>query len=489
MRADRGRLVGVDAEAPVALAMGRWQAPAVPHWNETPASRWRRPRPAAVTRARRWHARSLGCGLVALALAAGCSSPSPPAAADRPNVVLAIGDDHGYPYFGFMGDGIVRTPNLDRLAEGGVVFTTAYVAASVCEPSLRALLTGAEPFARLPRSFSEVMQPSNTLPGLLGQHGYSSFQAGKLWQPSYRRAGFTDGTKGEKLEGGGFERAMGGRAGLAVGRSTMQPVYDFIDRNERAPFLLWFAPMLPHRPWNAPEKVLARYDAVARELSPSALAYYANISRFDDALGELVDYLDRKGLRSRTLIVYLSDNGFQQGPQETFAPESLDHAKDSMAEMGFRTPIIFNWPGHIPAGVVRDDLVSSLDLFPTLLDFAGVPRPADRVGIDLRPALERGAAVPRTEIVGVMLRTRPISVGQPPKPQARRAYFVRSARWHYAQYAEEGTEQLFDLKTDPRELHDVVTDHPEEAQGFRERIERWQSERSTTGGPARSVAP
>jgi arylsulfatase A-like enzyme len=182
------------------------------------------------------------------------------------------------------------------------------------------------------------------------------------------------------------------------------------------------------------------------------------------------------------LIVYISDNGFRQGPHDTFEPDTLDKAKDSMSELGFRTPLIFNWPGHLPAGVVRPDLVSSLDLFPTLLDFAGVPIPGDRPGIDLRPALEQGTAVPRTEIIGSVQRVRPVSVDGTPRRTVRQAYFVRSPKWHYAWYPEQGTEQLFDVQSDPREQRDLARARPRETAELKALVERWKAEATPSGG-------
>src|SRR5690606_25801320 len=264
---------------------------------------------------------------------------------------------------------------------------------------------------------AQPVPPTATLPGVLASAGSASFQAGKSCMPSAAFAGFTEGTKPPPVKGNPFTRMMGGTDGLAVGRTTMAPVYDFIDRHADQPFLLFFAPSLPHRPWDASEEYRARYAAVADRLTPSALAYYANISRLDDVVGELVAYLEEQGLRSRTLIVYFSDNGFQQDPEDEFVPAKLDHAKDSMSEMGWRTPLIFNWPGHVPAGVVRKDLVSLNDLFPTLLDYAGVTTTRELPGIDLRSAIEQGTPVPRTELIGAMERVRPVRSGRPPLPK------------------------------------------------------------------------
>jgi uncharacterized sulfatase len=423
---------------------------------------------------RRWR------GILALVLViAGASCER---SVEHPNIVLLVGDDHGYPYAGFMGSPIVKTPNLDALAAGGVLFTTAYVTASTCEPSLRTLLTGEEPYPRTPATpGSTPGPPLESLPNLLGRAGYASFQAGKFWHKHFRGVGFTEGTKGDGLIGGPFEKMMGGRAGLAVGRKTMQPVYDFIDRHRDEPFFLFLTPNVPHRPWSPPPEHRVPYEPLKKELGGWTLGYYASITWLDDTIGELVAYLDEKQLRSRTLIVYLSDNGFRQEPGDPFDPKQIDHGKDSMGEIGFRTPLIFNWPGRIPAGVVRTDLVSSLDLFPTLLDFAGVPDPPARSGVDLRAAIEHGTKVPRNEVIGAVERVRPVSVDGAPGPRKDRAYFVRTPKWHYVQFPADGTQQLFDIETDPEERSDVATANPEAVSDLRRRIERWAAEKPPLG--------
>lgn len=421
--------------------------------------------------------RLLGLAFAMLALlGAACACTRPRAATERPNIVMIIGDDHGYPYAGFMGNPIVKTPHLDELARGGVLFTTAYAPSSVCAPTLRALVTGHEAFPRSPGASHRLPPPTETLPGLLAQAGYASLQAGKFWFPGYKQLGFTEGTKGDQIRGNKFDRLMGGLDGLEVGRTTMKPVYDFIDRHQSSPFLLFFAPMLPHRPWDPSEDLLGRYAPVAKQLTPSALAYYANISRLDDVVGELIGYLETKGLRSRTLIVYFSDNGFQMDPHENWDPENHEFGKDSMSEMGYRTPLVFNWPGQIPAGVVRDDLVSLNDLFPTLLDFAGVKTTRKLAGIDLRSMIEQGTPVPRTELIGTMRKVRPVNTGKRPEPKTPVAYFVRTPRWHYLWYPVLEREQLFDLEKDPRELHDVVAQFPEEKAKLRASLDRWIAE-------------
>ncbi len=176
---------------------------------------------------------SLALSLVAVVGAACTREPGPP------NIIYVISDDLGYPYHGFLGDEQVRMPNLDRLARESTVFTTAYAAASVCQPSLEALLTGDEPFRRsggappiVPRVGAE------TLPGRLAQQGYASLQTGKFWRSDYASSGFTEGTKTHKVKGGA-QHWLGGE-GLTVGRETMEPVFDFIERHEDGRFFVVF---------------------------------------------------------------------------------------------------------------------------------------------------------------------------------------------------------------------------------------------------------
>jgi len=412
---------------------------------------------------------------------AGCAAPEAP----PPNLVLIIGDDHGYPYSGFMGDPIVRTAHLDRLAEGGTVFTTGYVTASACRPSLQSLLTGLQPIQVMLKGYDGFSDPrwrEETLPGLLARRGYASFQAGKLWDWGYRTAGFSAGTKRDPPRGPWLLQWMGGVESLKIGRRTMEPVFEFIDAHRAQPFFLWLAPKLPHVPMQAPGRYLRRYQGIG--LSRSAEVYYANITRLDDVVGALVDHLDLRGLRERTLIVYLSDNGWQQGPDEELADLPARRGpkgKASMYELGFRTPIVFNWPGHVPAGVVRDDLVSALDLVPTLLDYAGLQTPADRMGLDLRPALESGAAVPRQYLFGGRW-SEVLTLAASPRGLA---YFARGSRWHYVWYPNADADELYDIERDPVEDHDLSDARTEVVAELRARIEDWREslEAASVGAP------
>ncbi len=407
-------------------------------------------------------------------------SPSP----DRPNIVLIVGDDHGWPYYGFMGSGVVKTPRLDRLAASGTVFPYAYNTASRCLPSLRSMLTGLYPhqfqlragqirrqLRANGRSVDHPIRFMATLPRLLEHAGYATFQAGKLWDGVYANSGFGAGMTA--TEGEAATRFTGNRAGLELGRKDLAPVFSFLERNRDRPFFLWFAPQLPHRPHDAPDRLHASYPE--GEFSRTAREYYANCTWEDEVIGQLLDHLDRQQLRENTLIVYLSDNGWEQSPRsrETH-PSAGGHGKGSVHELGLRTPLIFAWPGHIPAGRRIEDFVSTVDLLPTLLSVAGVAVPGQRTGIDLMPALTNGARVGRTRIVGGQF-VDPDSRREAPYAEFRGdTYFVRDRDWYYVLWGGQLNQQmLFDKNTDPEERENVAHLHPTRAAAYRVAVLDW----------------
>jgi uncharacterized sulfatase len=417
---------------------------------------------------------------------------------DRPNLVVLIGDDHGYPYAGFMGSHVVETPHLDRLAAEGTVFSNAYNVSSSCRPSLMALLTGLDPYQvelrsqqleRLGRERHDANRilDFQTLPALLSQRGYRSLQAGKHWEGSAQQAGFSTGTKtAREATSSTFADFSGGEEGLAIGRTTMQPVWDLLEQTSGEPFLLWFAPKLPHTPLDAPERYRSLYRNAG--LSRSAGAYYANISRLDATIGELLERLETMKLRRRTLVVYLSDNGWDQAPAVEARRRALTlggpRGKMSMYELGFRTPIVFHWPGHVPSGVRHDELVSSLDLFPTLLDYAGLSTPAGRTGRSLRPAIETRQPRPERPLYGRMAGALPDTVDDATRASLHRrrrpASFARRGRWHYFCFETKrgqpipGEERLYDIVADPEETQDLSNANPEVVAALRQEVADWK---------------
>ncbi|MDP1586243.1 MAG: sulfatase-like hydrolase/transferase, partial [Prosthecobacter sp.] len=288
-----------------------------------------------------------------------------------------------------------------------------YVPTSLCSPSLAVMLTGRYPhqsglhynhpppgntgFNKMQsraeyeaaRSVAfEIIRSQPTLPRALGGLGYASFQTGKFWEGHFSNAGFTEGmtvfqpaphlnyTGVTRMLKDGSQAAHGnGDHGLAIGRETMQPIADFLDRNGREkPFFLWYAPYLPHQPHDSPPRYfdLHRQRGAAEHRIP----YLASISQFDDTVGELLAMIEQRGLADNTLVIFVADNGWTPGTERMKKnPQEFAHtheSKYSPFEDGLRTPILIRWPGHTKAAT-HEQLVSSVDLLPTVLDAIGKP--------------------------------------------------------------------------------------------------------------------
>jgi uncharacterized sulfatase len=334
------------------------------------------------------------CWIAALVLLWGIATT---AADEKPNLVLLLTDDHPYDAYGFMGDRIAETPHLDRLAEAGMTFTRGYVTAPVCRPSLATVLTGLYPhqsgivFNKHPWHFSPIYpyqklsegipdDPTNgahlihqiqTLPQLLRRAGYASLQTGKHWEGDFSEGGFDEGTTHYLPDGQRISFNGTLRGGSMIGRDTLEPIYDFVNRQAASdtPFFVWYGVFLPHAPVNAPGKYLRLY-ADQQGLSDVEKRYYANISWLDDSIGELLDFFEQKGLLDNTLFILVSDNGITL--KDKASPFwGIEKGKTSVFEPGIRSPIVIRWDGVVEPG--RCELpVSSIDIVPTFLEAAGV---------------------------------------------------------------------------------------------------------------------
>ena len=397
-------------------------------------------------------------------------APEPPET--RPNIVLIIGDDQNYRDFGFMGSSVAKTPNLDRLARGGTVFPNGYSTASMCRPALASLLTGLYPHqwqVRVDRLMKReeisddrfAVVDFATLPRILSNAGYATFQAGKIWEGNFEMSGFTEGMA-DKLGGDEIFERSGGES-LRLVRKTNEPVYDFIRSHRDDPFFVWFGPSLPHRPHNAPEK----YRQLYRDdnLDPSEIGYYANIAWLDEGVGSLIDFIDSQGLRSRTLIVFVVDNGWTTGN----TPYGGVKGKGSLSEGGFRTPIFFNWPGRVPEGAVHNSLASIVDLFPTLLAYAGAPDPLARPGFNMVPAIEGSATAVRNLIVGKLgiISMTPRGMG------VIKGWFLRNDRFHFINRGAGRFPELYDISVDPDEKKNLASSEPTKVRRY-ERVVKKQ---------------
>jgi uncharacterized sulfatase len=339
---------------------------------------------------------------------------------ERPNIVLIIAADQGAADYSFMGHPHIQTPHIDRLAAESLVFTRGYVTTSLCCPSLASIITGFYPHQHkitandppgppdgdkdsrgsspeLTARWNAALDHLPTLPRLLATQGYLSFQTGKWWHGDFSRGGFTHGmTQGSRH----------GDAGLSIGREGLQPIYDFVAdaRRQQKPFLVWYAPFMPHTPHTPPDRLNQKHAAKAS--SPHIARYWAMCEWTDESCGELLVYLEREDLAKNTIVVYLADNGWVQSPDRAaFAPKN----KTTPFDLGHRTPIMIRWPVHISPRR-SDSLASSIDIMPTLLAAAGLSSPSALHGINL---LDATAAQSRMYVFGECFTVRSQALDDP----------------------------------------------------------------------------
>ena len=427
-------------------------------------------------------------------------------AAERPNILMIVSDDHAWFDYGFMGSKAVSTPHLDKLAAESRLFPRGYVTNSLCGPSLASMLTGRhvhrhgltgnDPFIPVSADAAagakgaakaaaakqknaafldgraqmiKRFQESPILPRILGEQGYVSLQTGKWWMGPYQTGGFTEGmTKGGRH----------GDEGLDIGRKTLAPLTDFISRAKKdgKPFFAWYAPMMPHDPHTPPERLLAKY----RDKSPTlhAAKYHAMVEWFDETIGEIRAHLEKEGLARDTIIVYIADNGWI--PRTDKPSVDFERSKQSPFDGGVRTPIMVSWPGRIKPAVMAE-AASSVDIMPTLLKLVCAPVPADGDGLDL---LDDAALKARPFVAGQNSTHDILDLARPAASLRYRWLVAGDLKLIVSTGLKTGGKQqgsgdaiepprLFDLKSDPYELRDLAAERPEDVKRLTTQLDGW----------------
>ncbi len=357
-------------------------------------------------------------------LAAGLSSVSS-AAERRPNVIVILTDDQGAVDAHCYGARDLKTPAMDSLAANGVRFTQFYSAAPICSASRAGLLTGRYPLrAGLTENASSRkgdpgMPPQATLAKMFKAAGYTTAHIGK-WH-----LGFTPETM---PNGQGFDYSFGHMGGCIdnfshffywdgpnrhdLYRNGKEVYYPgrffpdlmieeagrFLKENRQHPLFLYFAFNMPHYPYQAEPQWLEHY----KDLPYPRNLYAAFVSTLDDRIGALLKNVDELGLRERTIIIFQSDNGHSTEVRAHGGGGSAGPyrgAKFSLFEGGIRLPGMISWPGHLPEGVVRDQVAHACDWMPTVAELCGVKLLDDDIdGKSLVPVI-RSAEAPTPHAV------------------------------------------------------------------------------------------
>ena len=408
----------------------------------------------------------------------------------KPNILLLLSDDQAWTDYSMFGHKYVKTPQIDKLAQSGVLFRRGYVPTALCRASLMTLasgqyahvtgITGNDPQGNKKQDKAELIsfiQKFETLPTLLQEQGYLSFQSGKWWEGNYKNGGFTHGmTQGFPNPGGRH-----GDKGLEIGRKGLEPCTDFIDMALKAekPFFMWYAPFMPHTPHTPPERLFKKYEKY--EIPLSHKKYYAMIEWFDETCGELIAYLEKKGIRENTLIVYISDNGWiTRDDRSSFAPRS----KLSAFEGGVRQPTIYSWPAKIRSAEYAG-LVSSIDIVPTILAAAGARQPVRTLpGINLLPVIAGQKEITDRAVFGESFSHNIADIHKPEASLLRR--WVIQGRYKLI-ISYDGVDRgygcnkpdaksgpmLFDLSKDPHEKNNLYNTLPDIYKSLRSKIDNW----------------
>lgn len=347
---------------------------------------------------------------VALAPAALAAGPS-----RKPNVILIMTDDQGTADAPGFGATDLIMPHIDALGNRGIRFTQFYSAAPVCSPSRAGLLTGKYPLrAGMPGNAPDddrqlpVFASQTTMADMFKRAGYATAHIGK-WHlgmapdgiPNARGFDYSFGHMNGCIDNyshyfywHGPNRHDLTRNGKEIHEDggffpdlMVREAKQFIAAHEGRPFFMYFAANTPHYPYQPDEKWLKRYADVPY---PRNL-YAAFLSTMDDRVGQLLAYVDECGLRNDTIIVYQSDNGHSTEERAHFGGGSAGAyrgAKFSLFEGGVRVPAIVSWPGHLPEGEARSQVVHGCDWMPTLAALCGIEAPEDIDGLDVSPVLK-----------------------------------------------------------------------------------------------------
>ncbi|PWE00306.1 sulfatase-like hydrolase/transferase [Marinilabilia rubra] len=397
---------------------------------------------------------------------------------DVPNVIVLLIDDAGYSDFGFAGSEDLKTPNIDELANNGIVFTDAHVTASVCGPSRAGLMTG-----RYQQRFGFECNPSHDFSGVdlnettiaeaMKQAGYKTAAFGKwhlgdgeAYKPNARGFdyywGFLSGgrhyfSNSEQDKPGhshsirendqftNFEGYLTDRLG--------DKAVEFIDRNKENPFFMYWAPNAVHTPMEATQEDLDLFEGHPRQ-KLAAMTW-----ALDRAVGQITDKLKREGLLDNTLIFFLSDNGGAHNNESINYP--LKGFKGNKYEGGIRVNFFMHWPKELKKGKYNG-LTSSLDIFATSVAVAGskivTNKPLD--GVNLLPFLKKKVE------------------GNPHDELFWRK--DKMAAMRYADYKMIRVEglgyRLYNLKTNLSEDQDLTQAKPEVLNVMQQKVSNWEEQ-------------
>ena len=428
-----------------------------------------------------------------------------------------LSDDQGPWAAGCYGNTEIRTPNLDRIAATGVRFDRFFVATPVCSPSRATYLTGlipsqhgihdwlysGDPRPGLPNynmgpGARQMLVDTTAYTDVLAANGYHCGISGKwhLGDSLTPQHGFEHWFVHQRGGGPYNDAPM-----VRDGKPTTEPGYvtdvitdealRFLDGHAKGggerPFYLSVHYTAPHSPWTGhPQEIVDFYDDCAFESCPqeerhpwaerltdqnmgkreSLKGYFAAVTAMDAQIGRLLDWLEANGERERTLVVFVSDNGFSCG-HHGFWGKGNGTSPRNMYENSIRVPALFSHPGTLPQGHATEAMVSAYDFMPTLLEYAGLPLPerhddgSPRPGRSFLKTLRGETDAGRDEVV-IFDEYGPVRM-------------IRTRDWKYVYRHPSGPDELYDLVNDSDERRNLIDDasQAQRIAALRTRMDEW----------------
>lgn len=423
----------------------------------------------------------------------------------RPNILLINIDDMGWRDVGFMGTEYYETPNIDALAAGGMIFTNAYASAANCAPSRACMMSGqwtprhgiytvnnsdrgeSRDRKLIPTANIEYVPYDNILiPEILKAAGYTTCHAGK-WHLSDDplQNGFDVNIGGSHAgHPGSYYPPYKNVPSLTAPSGdyyltdlVMDKTLEFLKSVEERPFFLYYSPYAVHTPIHPVNHLLPKYENKAGWNGQQNARYATMVENLDSQIGRMVELLKETGKYGNTFILFISDNG---GVYEITKQWPLRAGKGSYYEGGIREPMFASWPGRISPGVRSDSPVTNLDFFPTILEVAGIPRPDDKLldGQSILPVLTQVGTLEQRPLFWhfpIYLQKGNVET-QDPLFRTRPGSAIRLGDWKLIHYFENDDIELYNLKEDIGEKHNLARVNPQKARELLGMLEQWRIE-------------
>ncbi|MBI1356677.1 MAG: sulfatase-like hydrolase/transferase [Acidobacteria bacterium] len=449
-------------------------------------------------------------------LACGSSPQAEAPTAEKPNFVVLLVDDWGWSDAGCLGSDLYQTPNIDALTAQSMRFANAYSACTVCSPTRAALMTGkyparthvtdfirghSFPHAKLspPDWTMKIEQRHTTLAEALGAAGYHTAIVGK-WhleptgepdEDDYRpeKHGFEINVGGNEWGAPatyfypyakeGSPRVMGplppgGKEGDYLTDVLTEAAVEILGDWGDQPFFLYFPYYTVHTPIEAKAELEARFQPLVKDgMRHQDAAYAAMLASLDESVGKLRAQLERMGVADRTVILLAGDNGGldQKGTGRPTENSPLREGKGSAYEGGVRVPTVIHWPGVTQPGALSQEPVITVDLYPTVLDIAGVEgdpaHNAEVDGVSLTPLLRDPSASLDRE---ALYWHYPHYHNGGATPHSA----IRAGDWRLVEFYEDGHAELYNLAEDVGETKDLAAAMPDKTAELQAKLHAWR---------------